>query len=46
LTRFDSRLPSGAVVTLAHHDASDHDQEPAKLEQLAKIEEAELKVGS
>lgn len=30
-------------VTIAHHDASHHGQEPAKLEQLAKIEEAELK---
>ncbi len=31
-------------VNLAHHDASHHGQEPAKLEQLAKIEEAELQV--
>ncbi len=31
-------------VTLAHHDASHHGQEPSKLEQLALIEEAELKV--
>ncbi len=31
-------------VTLAHHDASHHGQEPTKLEQLAMIEEAELKV--
>lgn len=31
-------------VTIAHHDASHHGQEPAKLEQLARIEEAELKV--
>ena len=31
-------------VTLAHHDASHHGQEPTKLEQLALIEEAELKV--
>lgn len=30
-------------VNLAHHDASHHGQEPAKLEQLALIEEAELK---
>jgi hypothetical protein len=30
-------------VTLPHHDASHHGQEPAKLEQLALIEEAELK---
>ena len=29
-------------VTLAHHDASHHGQEPSKLEQLAKIEEAEV----
>ena len=31
-------------VTLAHHDASHHGQEPAKLEQLAQIEEAEVRV--
>lgn len=31
-------------VTLAHHDASHHGQEPAKLEQLAQIEEAEVAV--
>ena len=31
-------------MTLAHHDASHHGQEPAKLEQLALIEEAELQV--
>lgn len=31
-------------VTIAHHDASHHGQEPSKLEQLARIEEAELKV--
>jgi hypothetical protein len=31
-------------VTLAHHDASHHGQDPAKVEQLALIEEAELKV--
>lgn len=31
-------------VTLAHHDASHHGQEPTKLEQLALIEEAEVKV--
>jgi hypothetical protein len=31
-------------VKLAHHDASHHGQDPAKLEQLALIEEAELKV--
>lgn len=31
-------------VNLAHHDASHHGQEPSKLEQLALIEEAELKV--
>lgn len=29
-------------VTLAHHDASHHGQEPAKVEQLAMIEEAEI----
>lgn len=31
-------------VNLGHHDASHHGQDPAKLEQLALIEEAELKV--
>lgn len=31
-------------VTLAHHDASHHGQEPAKVEQLALIEEAEIAV--
>jgi hypothetical protein len=31
-------------VTLAHHDASHHGQEPSKLEQLALIEEAEIRV--
>lgn len=31
-------------VNLPHHDASHHGQEPAKLEQLALIEEAELRV--
>jgi hypothetical protein len=31
-------------VTLGHHDASHHGQDPAKLEQLALIEEAELRV--
>jgi hypothetical protein len=31
-------------VTLAHHDASHHGQEPAKLDQLALIEEAEVGV--
>jgi len=31
-------------VTLGHHDASHHGQEPSKLEQLAMIEEAEMKV--
>jgi hypothetical protein len=31
-------------VNIPHHDASHHGQEPAKLEQLALIEEAELKV--
>ena len=31
-------------VNLAHHDASHHGQEPSKLEQLALIEEAELRV--
>jgi hypothetical protein len=31
-------------VDLGHHDASHHGQDPAKLEQLALIEEAEIKV--
>ena len=31
-------------VTLGHHDASHHGQDPGKLEQLALIEEAEIKV--
>lgn len=31
-------------VTIGHHDASHHGQEPAKLEQLALIEEAEIRV--
>jgi hypothetical protein len=31
-------------VTLAHHDASHHGQEPEKLDQLAMIEEAEVGV--
>jgi hypothetical protein len=31
-------------VTLAHHDASHHGQEPTKVEQLALIEEAEIRV--
>jgi hypothetical protein len=30
-------------VTLAHHDASHHGQEPGKLDQLALIEEAEIR---
>lgn len=33
-------------VTLGHHDASHHGQDPAKVEQLAMIEEAELRVYS
>ncbi len=31
-------------VTIPHHDASHHGQEPSKLDQLALIEEGELKV--
>jgi hypothetical protein len=31
-------------VKIGHHDASHHGQDPAKLEQLALIEEAEIKV--
>jgi hypothetical protein len=31
-------------VTLGHHDASHHGQDPSKIEQLALIEEAELRV--
>ena len=33
-------------VTLGHHDASHHGQDPSKIEQLALIEEAELRVWS
>lgn len=36
--------PEITGVTLAHHDASHHGQEPTKLEQLALIEEAEIRV--
>lgn len=31
-------------VSIGHHDASHHGQDPAKIEQLARIEEAELRV--
>lgn len=36
--------PEITGVNLGHHDASHHGQDPAKLEQLALIEEAEVKV--
>ena len=36
--------PRSTGVTLGHHDASHHGQDPAKLEQLALIEEAELQL--
>ena len=36
--------PEITGVNLGHHDASHHGQDPAKLEQLALIEEAEIKV--
>lgn len=36
--------PEIAGVNLGHHDASHHGQDPAKLEQLALIEEAEIRV--
>ena len=36
--------PEITGVTLGHHDASHHGQDPAKLDQLALIEEAEIKV--
>lgn len=36
--------PDISGVNLGHHDASHHGQDPAKLEQLALIEEAEIKV--
>jgi hypothetical protein len=36
--------PEIAGVNLGHHDASHHGQDPAKLEQLALIEEVEIKV--
>ena len=40
-----SQAQSGiANVTLAHHDASHHGQEPSKVEQLSMIEEAEVGV--
>lgn len=35
--------PSIPGVTLGHHDASHHGQDPTKIEQLARIEEAELR---
>ena len=36
--------PEITGVTIGHHDASHHGQDPAKLDQLALIEEAELAV--
>ena len=36
--------PEITGVTIGHHDASHHGQDPAKLEQLALIEEAEIQV--
>jgi hypothetical protein len=36
--------PEITGVNLGHHDASHHGQDPAKLEQLALIEEAEIKL--
>lgn len=36
--------PEITGVTLGHHDASHHGQDPEKIEQLARIEEAELRV--
>jgi hypothetical protein len=36
--------PDITGVTLGHHDASHHGQDPGKLEQLALIEEAEIQV--
>ncbi len=36
--------PEITGVTIPHHDASHHGQEPTKLDQLALIEEGELKV--
>lgn len=36
--------PDISGVNLGHHDASHHGQDPAKLEQLALIEEAEIRV--
>jgi hypothetical protein len=38
--------PNIEGVKLGHHDASHHGQDPGKLEQLALIEEAEIKVFS
>jgi hypothetical protein len=36
--------PAIEGVTIGHHDASHHGQDPDKLEQLARIEQAELRV--
>ena len=36
--------PEITGVTIGHHDASHHGQDPAKLDQLALIEEAEIQV--
>ncbi len=36
--------PNIEGVTIGHHDASHHGQDPDKLEQLARIEQAELRV--
>jgi hypothetical protein len=36
--------PEISGVTIGHHDASHHGQDPGKLEQLALIEEAEIRI--
>ena len=42
--RGNPERPEIMGVSLGHHDASHHGQDPAKLDQLAMIEEAEMKV--
>jgi hypothetical protein len=44
LTLGEAGRPSIEGLTLAHHDASHHGKDDTKIEQLALIEEAELKV--
>ena len=44
LWQHTNERPEIPGVKLGHHDASHHGQDPGKLEQLAMIEEAEIKV--